>query len=81
MPGKTISARLDPEAKEALDKLASATNRSRSFLVSEAIHQYVEAQMWQVEAIKEAVIEADKGLFASDSDVEQFFSKWEENEN
>ncbi|MCP4137808.1 MAG: ribbon-helix-helix protein, CopG family [bacterium] len=76
MTTSTISTRINSEIAEKLDKIARATNRSRSFVAAEAIQQYVEDQSWQIEAIKEGIREADNGNFASDDDVKKVFSKW-----
>jgi len=42
-----------------LDKLARSTDRTKSFLASRAIEEFVAAQEWQVQAIEEAVRQAD----------------------
>ena len=77
---KTVSARLDPETAKKLELLVKATARSRSYLVAEAIESYVKDQTWQIEAIKEGIIEADKGKFAAESQVKKTFQKWGVNE-
>jgi len=76
MGSSTISARLDSNLAKKLDKLAKATNRSKSFLAAEAIEKYIDEQSWQIEAIKKGVKEADEGNFASDKEVQQFFKKF-----
>jgi len=70
-----VTVRLEPELVEKLDALAEATARSRSFLLSEAIAQYVAVNEWQVQKIKEAVAAADRGEFASDQEVQRVFKK------
>ena len=72
----SISARVDEQTAKKLAMLAEATSRSKSFLVSEAVQAYVENQVWQIEAIKEGIAQADKGNFASDDEVKQTFAKW-----
>jgi predicted transcriptional regulator len=72
----TITARLDSDTHAQLDKLAVATSRSRSWLVAEAVKQYVAEQSWQVEAIEEGIREADAGNFASDNEVKEAFGRW-----
>ena len=76
MKDKTVSARLDAETAEKLELLVKATARSRSYLVAEAIESYVKDQAWQIEAIQEGVKQADKGDFASQSQVKNVFKKW-----
>ena len=72
----TITARLDADTQAQLEKLAAATSRSRSWLVAEAVKQYVAEQSWQVEAIEEGIREADAGNFASDDEVKEAFARW-----
>ena len=80
MRTSTISAKLDPKVAKKLDLLAKATDRSKSYLVAEAIESYVEGQAWQIEAIKEGIKEADKGKFATERQVKKTFKKWGVNE-
>jgi RHH-type transcriptional regulator, rel operon repressor / antitoxin RelB len=55
-----ITIRADDEVGENLDKLAAATQRSRSFLAAAALRDYLESQEWQIGEI-EAGLEADSG--------------------
>lgn len=76
MGNVNVTARLDPKTKEELDLLARSTARSKSFLISEAIKAYVKEQAWQISAIKEGVLEADAGHFASEDEIRSTFRKW-----
>jgi RHH-type rel operon transcriptional repressor/antitoxin RelB len=81
MRTSTVSAKLDPEVAKKLDLLVKATDRSKSYLVAEAIESYVEDQAWQIEAIQEGIKEADKGKFATERQVKKTFKKWGVNED
>ena len=72
----TMTIRLEDDTKDRLDKLAEATQRSRSFLAAEAIREYVELNEWQVSEIRAAIGEAGRGEFASDAEVKDFFDSW-----
>lgn len=76
MASSTISTRIDSNLLKKLDKLSKATKRSKSYLAAEAIAHYIDEQSWQIEAIKEGINEADKGNFATDKEVQQFFKKF-----
>ena len=80
MRTSTVSAKLDPEVAKKLEMLVKATDRSKSYLVVEAIESYLEDQAWQIEAIKEGIKEADKGKFATERQVKKTFKKWGVNE-
>ncbi len=72
----TMTIRLESDLKDRLDKLAQATSRSKSFLATEAVREFVELNEWQIQEIQAAVDEADTEDFASDKDVTDTFSKW-----
>ena len=71
-----MTVRLDDEVKERLDRLATSTHRSKSFLAVEAIREFVENNEWQIADIEAALAEADTGEYATERDVEALASKW-----
>lgn len=71
MPDKPLSLRLDAATLKKLDKLADATQRSRSFLLNEAVKDYLSLNEWQVQEIQKGLKEADAGDFATDEEVER----------
>jgi len=73
MPSLPITTRLDKATIQKLEKLAAATKRSKSFLVAEAVDTYLREQEWQVESIKKGLQQAERGQFAADSEVREFF--------
>ncbi len=77
----TMTIRLDDDLKLRLEKLADTTHRSKSFLATEAIRDFVELNEWQVQEIKVAIGEADKGEFATGEEVTNVFKKWGVNAN
>lgn len=72
----TVTARIDEETRNRLDRLAQATDRSRSWLVADAVRRYVEEENWQVAAIEEGVRQADAGNFATEDEVKAAFTRW-----
>jgi len=79
MSSTTITVRLEEDVRERLGHLAEATQRSKSFLASEAIRQFVENNEWQIAETRAALKEADAGDFASDRDVQRLRKKWKVN--
>jgi RHH-type rel operon transcriptional repressor/antitoxin RelB len=49
---------------------------NRSFVAAQVIRRYVELNKWQIEQIKKAWAEADRGDFAGSSDVSRVVKKW-----
>ncbi len=72
----TMTIRLNNALKDRLDRLATATQRSKSFLAAEAVREYVELNEWQLKEIQDAINEADAADFSSDAEVEEVFAKW-----
>jgi len=75
----TMTLRLDDEVKKRLEKLADATQRSKSFLAAEAIRAFVETNEWQIGEIRKALKEADADDFASEAEVRALAKKWKVN--
>jgi predicted transcriptional regulator len=57
-----MTIRLEDEVKERLDRLAEATERSKSYLAAEAVRAYVETNEWQVAEIRAAQRGGRRGL-------------------
>ena len=73
----TMTIRLESAVKQRLDRLSTATKRSKSFLAAEAIREYVAINEWQIQEIRTAIAEADAGDFASDAEVKAVMDKWD----
>ena len=76
MAKETITLRLDKEKKEALEALATALDRDRSYVLKEAVDAYLDAHAWQIEHIKKGLKQAEAGEFASDRQVAKAFARW-----
>jgi predicted transcriptional regulator len=72
---KVLTLRLEPKLTKQLDKLAEATQRSRSFLIAEAVREYIALNEWQIAETRKALAEADRGEFASEEEVKRTFQK------
>ena len=58
---KVTSIRLDDAVVADLERLAVALDRPKSWLIEQAIANYIEEQSWQVEAISEALEAYQRG--------------------
>ena len=58
----TMTIRVSPETKEKLERIASDTRRSKSFLAAEAVSAYVERELEIIEGVKRGLadMEADR---------------------
>jgi len=75
---ETITFRLDRTKWEALDAIAKELDRDRSYLLNEAIENYIEIYKWQIAEINLAIAQADVEDFASDEDVDTMFGRFNE---
>jgi len=73
---EVITIRVDRKTKSRLEKLAKATDRTKSFVAAEAIRAYVDQNEWQIAEIKAALKEADAGDFASADEIDAVVRKW-----
>ncbi|RDJ20594.1 ribbon-helix-helix protein, CopG family [Bosea caraganae] len=65
-----FTIRLDDETLAKLDALAADTDRSRSWLATKAIQDYVELNAWQIAHIKQGIAQADRGEFATEEELD-----------
>ncbi|MDE3059583.1 MAG: ribbon-helix-helix protein, CopG family [Pseudomonadota bacterium] len=68
-PKINLNFRADAKKVAVLDALAKSLDRDRSYLLNEALSQYVELQSWQLEEIHQAIAEADAGKTVSHEEV------------
>jgi predicted transcriptional regulator len=71
-----VTCRLDGDAVAFLDELGEHTDRDRSYLIKDAVSQYIALHRWQIEEIKKGIAEADRGEFATESEVKAAFDRW-----
>lgn len=72
---KTVSFRTDSRKVAALDALASVYDRDRSYLLNEAVDNYLDLQQYHIELIEEGVRQANAGEVVDHSDVEKIVAK------
>ena len=64
-----ITVRTDKHTVSAIDALAGAMDRSRNYIVNQAIQQYLDANAWQVERIKAGMADARAGRVTAAEEV------------
>ena len=77
MGTEAFSVRADTKKVKQLDRIAKQQDRSRNYLVNQAIDQLLELHAWQNERVKEGINAADQGRFASDADMARILKKYE----
>ncbi|NVO00704.1 MAG: ribbon-helix-helix protein, CopG family [Geobacteraceae bacterium] len=72
----SLTVRVKPDTRSRLDNLARVTRRSKSFVIEDALEQYLDLNEWQIKGIQDALLEADSpgAIFEDHDDV---LAKWE----
>ena len=76
MSTEAFTIRANSTKVKKLDQLASKLDRSRNYLVNEAIEHYLELNNWQIQQIKQGIKAADENQFVDDSEMERIFNKY-----
>jgi predicted transcriptional regulator len=71
-----VSIRLEPEVNEQVTSLASILDRPKSWVIEQAVKDYVAVQQWQLAAIDEGIQVADAGRLVSHDDVSAWVESW-----
>ncbi len=71
-----MSVRVPDDVEQKLALLAKSTDRTKSWLVNQAIQDYLEREAWQVAEIEDALTEADSGDFVSETEMLNKFEAW-----
>jgi predicted transcriptional regulator len=66
---KTISFRADAQKIDALDSLAAAQDRPRSYLINEAITNYIQLHAYQDALVRKGLEDMRKGRLVSHEQV------------
>jgi predicted transcriptional regulator len=61
MTSTTMTIRISPEVKAKLDRIATDTRRSKSFLAGEAVSAYVDRELCIIEGIKRGLADGEAG--------------------
>ncbi|WP_203434349.1 CopG family ribbon-helix-helix protein [Nitrosococcus halophilus] len=71
-----FTVRIDPEKQKQLDAIAQQLDRSRNYVVNQAIEEFLDTHAWQVEHIRAGLDAAEQGAFATDEEMEAIFNRY-----
>lgn len=74
----SVTCKLNQEDVAFLDKLAGVTDRDRSYLIKQAVADFIAAQKWQLEEVEQAIAEADRGEFLTDEQFRAEVRSWDQ---
>lgn len=69
MATEAFTIRAETDVVHKLDDLAGSLDRSRNYLVNQAIKEYLETHAWQVKKITQGIAAADHGELVDHDDV------------
>jgi predicted transcriptional regulator len=72
-----VSVRLQPALNDQVTAIADALDRPKSWVIEQAVADYVAMQAWQLAAIAEGVRAADAGRLAAHEDVAAWVKSWD----
>jgi RHH-type rel operon transcriptional repressor/antitoxin RelB len=72
----TVTIRIPAEMHKRLEKLAGATERSKSWLAARAISAYLESEEWQVARIRKGIRAARAGRVVPGEQVDAWLASW-----
>jgi predicted transcriptional regulator len=68
-PIKAITVDTSQDVLDEIDALAAVLDRSRSDIVAQALRQYLDANVWQVERIRDGIKAAREGQVRAAEDA------------
>ena len=76
MGTEAFSVRADSKKVKQLDRIAKQQDRSRNYVVNQAIDQLLELHAWQDELTREGILAVDEGRFVDDAQMARIFDKY-----
>ncbi|RLA42975.1 MAG: CopG family transcriptional regulator [Gammaproteobacteria bacterium] len=71
MATEAFTVRAESNIVHQLDHIAGSLDRSRNYLVNQAIQEYLETHAWQIEKITQGIEAADNGELVEHDQVMQ----------
>jgi predicted transcriptional regulator len=72
---KTVSFRIPTDKVESLDELAEIMDRARSYVLNEAVENYLRLNEHHIKLIKKGLRAAEEGKLVSHTGVKKMISK------
>jgi predicted transcriptional regulator len=71
-----VSVRLQPALNDQLAAIAAAVDRPKSWVIEQAVKDYVALEEWRLAAIDAGLKDADEGRLAAHADVSVWVRSW-----
>jgi predicted transcriptional regulator len=72
----SITFKTESQKRQFLDEIAAEMDRDRSYILNEAINNYLELHRWQVKQLEKGVAVAEAGDFSTEEEIQAAIAKW-----
>ncbi len=73
---KTTTIRMEDEVLDRVDLMAKSINRSRTWVIKQAVERFLSYEEWFVREVQAGINEVAAGEVASPEEVNERFSRW-----
>jgi predicted transcriptional regulator len=73
---KAATVRIEDDVLGRIDDLAKELNRSRNWIINQALTRFIEYDHWFVREVKNGLKEVERGEIATDAEVKERFHRW-----
>jgi len=73
---KATTIRMENNMMDRIDSMAKTMNRSRTWVINQAIQRFLSYEEWFVHEVSAGIEEAKNGELASDKQVAERFARW-----
>lgn len=70
-----LNFRTEEATREAIDKLAADMDRDRSWVINQAVKEYLEENAWHIEKILEGRHAIERGDYVTLEEAREYFRK------
>jgi predicted transcriptional regulator len=72
-----VTLRMKKDHIKALDELGKCYDRDRSYLVNQAVEEYLARREWQLEEVKRSLAEVKAGKFLTEEEFLKDVASWD----
>uniref|UniRef100_UPI004056F619 CopG family ribbon-helix-helix protein n=1 Tax=Candidatus Electrothrix sp. TaxID=2170559 RepID=UPI004056F619 len=73
---KATTIRMEDSVLNRIDSMAKVMNRSRTWVINQAIQHFLSYEEWFVHEVTAGIEEANNGELASPEKVKEHFARW-----
>ena len=72
-----VTFRMGKDRVKMLDDIGKCYDRDRSYIVNEAVEEYLARRQWQLEEVKRAMAEIKEGKFLTEEEFLRDVASWD----